>query len=96
MAAVLAAGSVSGAALANELDIMQAPRPSAQHVIDDAGVMNRTTKKSVNDELTRFEVGSGHATAVGWICQLQACHQRRRRQESHDKRESVIDGVMQC
>ncbi len=56
-AAVLAAGSVSGAALANELDIMQEPRPSQQHVIDDAGVMNRTTKKGVNDELTRFEVG---------------------------------------
>lgn len=85
MSAVLAAGSVSGAALANELDIIQAPRPSAQHVIDDAGVMNRTTKKSVNDELTRFEVGKGHRIAVG--CQLQACRRRRRRHELHDKKE---------
>ena len=54
---VLAAGSLSGSALANELDIMQEPKPTSQHVIDDAGVLNRTTKKGVNDELTRFEAG---------------------------------------
>jgi uncharacterized membrane protein YgcG len=70
-AAVLAAGSVSGAALANELDIMQEPRPSQQHVIDDAGVMNRTTKKGVNDELTRFEIDTGYRLQVVTVRKLE-------------------------
>lgn len=39
------------------LDFLQAPKPTSQHIIDDAGVLNRTTKKAVNDKLTRFEVG---------------------------------------
>jgi hypothetical protein len=43
---------------------LQAPKPTSQHIIDDAGVLNRTTKKAVNDELTRFEVGTRFSSAT--------------------------------
>ena len=43
-------------ALANEFDILNEATPTKNYVIDDAGVLNKTTKKSVNDELSRLEV----------------------------------------
>lgn len=43
-------------ALANEFDILNEPTPTKNYIIDDAGVLNKTTKKSVNDELLRLEV----------------------------------------
>lgn len=43
-------------ALANEFDIMNEPRPTTNYVIDDAGVLNKTTRKSLNDQLSRLEV----------------------------------------
>lgn len=43
-------------ALANEFDILNEPTPTKNYVIDDANVLNKTTKKSVNDELSRLEV----------------------------------------
>lgn len=42
--------------LANEFDILNEPTPTKNYIIDDAGVLNKTTKKSVNDELSRLEV----------------------------------------
>lgn len=49
---------------------VQTPKPTSQHIIDDAGVLNRTTKKAVNDELTRFEVGQQHPHhGFACICQ---------------------------
>ena len=53
---MLSFGGVGGAALANELDILNQPAPGTQHVIDDAGVLNKTTRKGLNDELSRLEV----------------------------------------
>lgn len=54
--ALTVGGLPTGVALANELDVLQAPKPTAQHIIDDAGVLNRTTRKGLNDQLTRLEV----------------------------------------
>jgi uncharacterized membrane protein YgcG len=70
-AAVLAAGSLSGSALANELDVLSTPKPTTQHIIDDAGVLNRTTKKAVNDELTRFEIEHGYRLEVVTVRKLE-------------------------
>lgn len=64
-------GLPSGAALANELDVLQAPKPGAQHVIDDAGVLNRTTKKTLNDELTRLEINTGFRLEVVTVRKLE-------------------------
>ena len=56
---MLSFGGVGDAALANELDILNQPPPGTQHVIDDAGVLNKTTRKGLNDELSRLEVCTG-------------------------------------
>ena len=45
-------------ALANEFDIMNEPKPTTNYVIDDAGVLNKTTRKNINDQLSRLEVTS--------------------------------------
>ena len=45
-------------ALANEFDIMSEPKPTTNYVIDDAGVLNKTTRKNINDQLSRLEVSS--------------------------------------
>ena len=66
-AAVLSFSGIGGAALANELDILNQPPPGTQHVIDDAGVLNKTTRKGLNDELSRLEVGSRSAPSLAWI-----------------------------
>ena len=55
-AAMLSVGSLSGVALANEFDLMSSPTPTRGYIIDDAGVLNRTTKKSLTDDLTKLEV----------------------------------------
>ena len=60
---MLSLGGLSGAALANELDVLNEPPPGVQHIIDDAGVLNKTTRKALNDELSRLEVCS-RATAL--------------------------------
>ena len=53
---------MSGSALANELDVLNEPPPTRQHVIDDAGVINKTNRKGLNDELTRLEVRCNYAS----------------------------------
>ncbi len=55
-AAVLSIGSLSGAAVASEFDVINTSTPSLNYLIDDAGVLNKTTKKAVNDRLYKLEV----------------------------------------
>ena len=55
-AAVLSFGSLGGAALANEFDLLSTPTPTRNYIIDDAGVINRTTRKGLNEDLTKLEV----------------------------------------
>ena len=38
--------------------MLNEPKPSSNYIIDDANVLNKTTRKSVNDQLSRLEVGS--------------------------------------
>lgn len=54
-AALLTLSPLSGAALANEFDLLAEGTPST-YVLDDAGVINKTTKRSVNDQLEQLEV----------------------------------------
>lgn len=55
-AALLSFGSLSGVAVASEFDVINSSTPSFNYLIDDAGVLNKTTKKSVNDRLYKLEV----------------------------------------
>ena len=49
-------GGVSGPALATEFDVINTSTPSLNYLIDDANVLNKTTKKAVNDRLYKLEV----------------------------------------
>lgn len=49
---------MSGPALATEFDVINTSTPSLNYLIDDANVLNKTTKKSVNDRLYKLEVRS--------------------------------------
>ena len=60
---VLDAGGGSRAAdagasgpLANEFDLLSEPRPTSNYVLDDANVLNKTTKKALNYDLAQLEV----------------------------------------
>ncbi len=55
-AAALLALAPAGAALANEFDLLSEPRPTSNYVLDDAGVLNKTTKKSLNYDMQTLEV----------------------------------------
>ncbi len=56
-AAVLLMSPVNGAALAGEFDLLAEGTPST-YVLDDANVLNKTTKKSVSDALSQLEVSA--------------------------------------
>lgn len=59
-------------ALANEFDILNEPTPTKNYVIDDANVLNKTTKKSVNDQLSRLEVSLPQIVCrVSYLWQLK-------------------------
>lgn len=57
-AALMSLGSISGPALATEFDVINTSTPSLNYLIDDANVLNKTTKKSVNDRLYKLEVSA--------------------------------------
>ncbi|CAL8465281.1 g4816 [Coccomyxa elongata] len=58
-------------ALANEFDILNEPTPTKNYVIDDANVLNKTTKKSVNDELSRLETETGYRLEAVTVRKLE-------------------------
>lgn len=65
-AALLAASplSLAGSALAGEFDLLAEGTPSS-YVLDDAGILNKTTRKSLNDDLKALEVGRQRTAARG-------------------------------
>jgi hypothetical protein len=54
---LLSASPLSGAALAGEFDLLAEGTPTT-YVLDDAAVLNKTTKKSVGDQLRKLEVSA--------------------------------------
>lgn len=60
---------------------MNEPRPTTNYVIDDAGVLNKTTRKSINDQLSRLEV-------LAWPLSHQSVGQMGSRPLAHDPMES--------
>jgi len=70
-AAVLSIGSLSGAAVASEFDVINTSTPSLNYLIDDAGVLNKTTKKAVNDRLYKLETETGYRLEVVTVRKLE-------------------------
>ncbi|KAL4422074.1 hypothetical protein ABPG77_001542 [Micractinium sp. CCAP 211/92] len=71
-AALLAASpmSLAGSAFAGEFDLLAEGTPSS-YVIDDAGVLNKTTRKSMNDELKALEEATGYKLEVATVRRLE-------------------------
>lgn len=55
-AALLTLGSLSGAAVAGEFDILAEPTPSTHFYIDDANVLSKATRSEVDVKLKTLEV----------------------------------------
>lgn len=58
-------------ALANEFDLLNEPKPGKSYVIDDASVLNKTTKKGLNNDLARLELQSGFRLEVATVRKLE-------------------------
>lgn len=54
----LSLSTLSGAALAGEFDILTTATPTSKYVVDDAGVLSKNTKGSLNSQLKSLEVRS--------------------------------------
>lgn len=59
-AVLLSFSSVSPMAIANEFDILGEEVPSANFVIDDAGVLSKAGMKSLNNVLKTCEIKTGY------------------------------------
>eukprot|EP00891_Asterochloris_glomerata_P007750 jgi/Astpho2/7750/Aster-07592 len=70
-AAMLSLSSLSGAALANEFDVVNSPTPELSYYIDDAGVLNKTTKKAINDRLYKLEANTGYRLEAVTVRKLE-------------------------
>ena len=55
-AALLTLGSLSGAAVAGEFDILAEPTPSAHFWVDDANVLSKSTRGEIDVKLKTLEV----------------------------------------
>lgn len=67
---LLSASPLSGAALAGEFDLLAEGTPTS-YILDDASVLNKTTKKTVTDQLKALEVGGSRPVLAQ--AQAQAC-----------------------
>ncbi len=89
-AAVLSLGAMSGAATANEFDIIGEAAPTTNYFVDDANVLSKSTRGDLNKRLTTLEVWSS-STGGGWrglmrrggarVCRLQAGRPAAQQQE---------------
>ena len=62
------------AASAGEFDLLASPKPGstpAEYVQDDAGVLNRTTRKSLGDTLAALETKTGFRLQVATVRKLE-------------------------
>ncbi|KAL3152803.1 hypothetical protein ABBQ38_012385 [Trebouxia sp. C0009 RCD-2024] len=70
-AALLSVSTIPASAIATEFDVMNTSTPSLNYLIDDAGVLNKTTKKSVNDRLYKIETETGYRLEVVTVRKLE-------------------------
>ena len=57
-AALCLTTGIAAPAIAGEFDLLGMETPTTQYLIDDAGVLNKTTRKSINNTLTSLEVNA--------------------------------------
>jgi len=70
-AVVLGLGAVAGPALAAELDLLLEPTPTSRYVIDDAGVLSKSTRKELNERLQELEAKTNYRLEVATVRKLE-------------------------
>lgn len=70
-AALLSLGSLDGAALANEFDLMTTKTPTEKYVLDDADVLSKSVKGSITDRLKKIEAETGYRIEVATLRRLE-------------------------
>lgn len=68
---MLAAGSLSPAAVANEFDILGEPTPTTSYYVDDAGVLSKSTRSAINKKLRLLETTTGYRVEVVTVRKLE-------------------------
>jgi uncharacterized membrane protein YgcG len=53
------------------LQLLAEPTPTSSYLIDDAGTINKTTKKAVNDRLKRLEYETGYRVEAVTVRKLE-------------------------
>jgi uncharacterized protein len=71
VAAMLAMGAMSGAAIANEFDIISEPTPTSQFYIDDANALSKTTKSEVQQKLKTLQIVTGYRLELVTVRKLE-------------------------
>ncbi|PRW59628.1 UPF0603 chloroplastic [Chlorella sorokiniana] len=69
-AALLLGAPLAPAALAGEFDLLAEGTPST-YILDDAAVLNKTTKKTVSDQLKALEEATGYRLEVATVRRLE-------------------------
>lgn len=70
-AALIALGGVDAAALANEFDLLTTATPTVKYVLDDADVLSKTVKQSINERLRKLEEETGFRVEVATVRKLE-------------------------
>lgn len=70
-AVLLAAAPLTGAALANEFDVLGEPAPTNTYYVDDAGVLSKSTRSEVNKKLRLLETTTGYRVEVVTVRKLE-------------------------
>ncbi len=71
IAALVASAPVGGAAIASEFDVLESPIPETSYLVDDAKILNKTTRNALKNKLTTLESQSGYHLNVVTMRKLQ-------------------------
>ncbi|GFH18302.1 predicted protein, partial [Haematococcus lacustris] len=70
-AALMTVGSMSGAAVASEFDLLAEPAPTTSYYLDDASVLSISTKGDLNKKLKELEESTGYRVEVITVRKLE-------------------------
>jgi len=71
LAAMIASSPLSGAAIASEFDVLEAPAPETSYVIDDGGILSKSGKRSIAQRCADLEKKTGYHLNVVTMRKLQ-------------------------
>lgn len=69
---MLSMGGFSLSAVASEFALLEEPTPTKKYLIDDAGVVNKTTRGELNRDLSILETSTGYRLEVVTVRRLEA------------------------